>query len=135
MLLASAMPDSTVTPATYGVVVIVLLQLAQFVFAWRKDQRNSEAVKRQDLEKLRAEFRREISETEQDVEDFRKSMERKLEEMSKDSNRSRGELHEKINDVMKDTAKLLARQELFEQTLGSLGTKMDNLRDRLPSRS
>lgn len=113
MLLAQ-LPDSNPSPATFGVIVIVLLQLAQFFFAWRKDMHRENSAKKEDLAALRKELRDEI-----------KEVDGKLQAMKTESARAREELLEKINDGAVEIASVKTGQEMMNQTLSSLVPKID----------
>ena len=141
MLLAESLPSEN-TATTMGMVVIIGIQLASFIFAWRKDSRGSEAAKKEDLKTLKTELQQEIRQTDEDLKTQKAESERKLEAHKADmdrkfeahrleSDRSRSALHEKINDVSHKTAAVLKGQEVMEQTLTSLGNKLDAVRHKL----
>lgn len=126
-LLAEA-DASQVTPAMMGMVVIILMQLAQFFFAWRKDMRGTESAKKEDLATLRSELLGEIKEVSCDVDDMKKSIENKMEDSRKESSRARGDIYGQIRDGALKTAALIESTDTLKQTLISLGMKFDALR-------
>jgi hypothetical protein len=113
MLLAQL--DGT-NPATFGVVVIVLLQLAQFVFAWKKDMARENSAKKEDLTALRKEFKEEL-----------KELDDKLEAMRTSSDGWRQGLESKLGEVSNRVASLGTAQDLMNQTLIAIRTKLDKL--------
>jgi uncharacterized protein YlxW (UPF0749 family) len=128
--LADALPTEP-NATTMGMVVIICIQLAGFIFAWRKDARGSEAAKKEDLKTLKTELRAEIDEHAAELKAARADFERKLEGFRKEADRSRRELHEKINEVSLKTSTLIKGQEITEQTLNHLATKIDAMRHKL----
>lgn len=123
---ASATPTE-VTPAVMGLAVIILLQLSQFFFAWRKDMRSSEAVKKGDLVSLKTDLKHDIEAVARDVEGLKKSVEEKLEQARAESMRSTKELHDRATDSAVKTSSIIAHQDSMNQTLISLGRKVDRL--------
>jgi hypothetical protein len=131
-LLADAIPTE-VTPAVMGMAVIILLQLSQFFFALRKDMRQNDAAKKEDLTALRTELLSQISEVTDDVDALKESIEKKMEASRLESNRARTEIHDKIEKNALKTAALVEGQETIKQTLISVGTKLDQIRMSAPS--
>ena len=131
MLLAISAPSDP--NAATGMVVIILIQLATFIFAWRKDARGSEAAKKEDLKSLKTELLQAIRDTEDALEDHKKEVDRKFEAQRQEASNSRSALHEKVNEVSKTMAAVLKGQEVMEQTLTAVGLKVDNVRSKLPN--
>lgn len=125
-LLADALPE-TVTPAVMGMAVIILLQLSQFYFAWRKDMRANDQVRKEDLTELRDELMEEINEVSDDLKGFKNSTDRKMEESRKESSRARDEIHNRITESAVKLSALVAGQETMNQTLIALSNKVDRI--------
>lgn len=123
--LAAAAPE--VTPTSVGVFVLIALQLSQFLFAYKKDSRDGQAVLKSDLTDLKKELKMEISLVANDVDDLRTSVEKKMENSGKDSVTARSSLTSKIQSVELKTAALVEGQETMKQTLISQGGKLDRL--------
>ena len=124
---AAPAPDQ-VTPAMMGMVVIILMQLAQFFFAWKKDMRGTESAKKEDLAALKSEFLAAISKVEADVEEVKTALDRGAEGARTSAHNCRNEMHTRITEIALKTAELLKGMQITEQTLISLGTKFDALR-------
>lgn len=120
-------PTSPDSALFMGMLVIALLQLSQFFFAWRKDQRSSEAAKKEDLTSLRAELKKDINAVASEVDDLKESIEKKLEASRLESERARGETDKKITDNAVKTGALIEGVETLKQTMISTGTKVDLL--------
>lgn len=119
---------SEVTPAVMGLAVIILLQLSQFFFAWRKDMRQNDAVRKEDLTALRNEVMEEINEVAEQVDKLKQSVEGKMETARVESARARTEIHNRITDNALKTAALVEGQETVKQSILSLSSKMDAIR-------
>lgn len=124
-----------VTPAMMGMVVIILLQLSQFLFAWKKDMRGTESAKKEDLTvikndigSLRVEMKETIGDIADDLEHLKQSVETKMEASRVEASRSRSELYTKINEGALKTAALIEGTDTLKQSLLSLTTKVDLLR-------
>lgn len=110
------------TSATFGVIVIVLLQLAQFFFAWRKDQSREASAKKEDLAALKKELREEIN-----------KVDGKVEKMREASDEWREKIKSEIGALAVETASLATGQDLMNQTLNSLLSKFDAFASRKSS--
>ena len=123
---APALPDQ-VTPAVMGMAVIILLQLSQFFFAWRKDMRQDQAVRKEDLAALRDELMDEINDVAGDLKDFKTGTDRKMEQARTESSKARTDIHNRITESAVKLSALAAGQETMNQTLIALGNKLDAL--------
>ena len=128
-----------VTPAVYGMAVIILLQLSQFFFAWKKDQRGEQGANKGDLlelkheiTSLRTELRNDISDVSNDVEELKTSVESKMEAARMESSRSRNDLYIQINGNALKTAGLIESTDTLKQSVISLTNKVDLLRVHNP---
>ena len=110
-----------VTPAVYGMAVIILLQLSQFFFAWKKDQRGEQGANKGDLLELKHE-----------IADLRSSVESKMEAARVESSRSRNDLYIQINGNALKTAGLIESTDTLKQSVISLTNKVDLLRLHQP---
>ena len=110
-----------VTPAVYGMAVIILLQLSQFFFAWKKDQRGEQGANKGDLLELKHE-----------IADLRTSVESKMEAARVESSRSRNDLYIQINGNALKTAGLIESTDTLKQSVISLTNKVDLLRLHQP---
>jgi len=119
-----------VTPAIVGIVVLILLQLAQFFFAYRRDSHASEAAKKADLQQLRTELKNEIADVQGELDEHAEKVDRKLDAMRRDSYQARTEIHDRVTEVSQDTAKLLEASETTKQTMANLSSKLDRLIER-----
>ena len=126
---ATQSPDSNLF---MGMLVIALLQLSQFFFAWRKDQRSSEAAKKEDLATLRTELKKDIGDVAKDVDELKDSMEKKLEASRLESERARGETDRTLQATALKTATLIEGMETLKQTSIATSTKVDRLLSRHP---
>jgi hypothetical protein len=127
----ASLPDN-ITPAFFGMVVIILLQLSQFFFAWRKDMRANDSVRKQDLDNLRDDLMAEIDDVADDLKDFKTSIDRKQEEARKESSRARDEIHNRITESALKLSALVAGQETMTQTMISLSNKVDRALIKTP---
>lgn len=127
-LLATSTDPATVTPAVMGMAVIIILQLSQFYFAWRKDMRANDQVRKEDLTDLRDELMEEISDVSDDLKSFKVSTDRKMEDSRKESSRARDEIHGRITESAVKLGALVEGQQLMNQTLIALNTKVDRLK-------
>lgn len=120
-----------VNPASFGVVVIVLLQLAQFFFAWRKDTSREASVRKEDLAAVRKELRLEIKELDVKVVVIPLEIEKKLELMRRDSLDWRDGISKKLNEIevvgSSADSESKATLEYIKQQVASLNTKVDRL--------
>lgn len=115
-----------VTPTVVGLVVIVLLELSQFFFAWKKDQRASEGVRKEDLTNLKTEIMDEIEKTNDELGEIKKSFEGKLEAMRLESQRTREVMYRKINTTAETVSGIKASVENVQQTQSAQTAKIDN---------
>ena len=127
LLLAETMPPNEVTPAVMGMAVIIILQLSQFYFAWRKDMRANDQVRKEDLTGLRDELMEEISDVISDVKSFKDSTDRKMEQSRKESGVARDEIHHRITESAIKLSSLMAGQEAMSQTLIAVNNKLERL--------
>lgn len=123
-------PSSPDSALFMGMLVIALLQLSQFFFAWRKDQRSSEAAKKEDLTTLRAELKKDIGDVAADVDQLKDSLEKKLEASRLESERARGEMDKSLHATALKTATLIEGMETLKQTTISTSSKVDRLLQR-----
>jgi hypothetical protein len=123
---ASSTPDQ-VTPAVMGLAVIILLQLSQFFFAWKKDMRSDQAVRREDLTSLRDELLEEIVDITDDLKSFKTSTDIKMEASRCESIRARDEIHARITETAVKLSALVAGQEAMNQTMTAVSGKVDRL--------
>lgn len=119
-----------VTPAIMGMAVIILLQLSQFFFAWRKDMRQNDQVRKEDLTALRNEIMDEIDDISGDVADLRKSVEGKMEVARVESSKARTEIHNRITETALKTSALIAGQETLNQNLIALNNRFNMTHSR-----
>ncbi len=133
LFLADATPS--VSPAQWGVAVLILMQLGQFWFALRKDQRGNEAAKKEDLAALKKELKDEITSVKTDVDELRDSVEAKMEDARKESSVVRDKISTSIRGVELQLAGVLKGQQITEQTLNQVAHKVDVLNQRSPRRS
>ncbi len=133
LFLADTTPP--VSPAQWGVTVIILMQLGQFVFAFLKHQRGSEAAKKEDLTALKKELKDEITSVKTDVDELKDSVEKKMEDARKESSVVREKISTSIKGVEVQLAGVLKGQQITEQTLNQLSHKVDVLNQRSPRRS
>ena len=117
-----------ITPAMYGMATIILLQLSQFYFAWRKDQRGADSAWKDDIDALRDDLKASIQKVESDVHEVKKSLGRESEASRNSAHDCRNQMHTRITEIALETAALVKGQALTEQTLISLGNKVDLLR-------
>ncbi len=127
-------PLKDVGPAAFGIVVIVLLQLAQFFFAWRRDSHREAAVRKEDLAAVRKELRSEIKELDDKLTNGSKEIELKLDEMRKDAGQWRDSIstkltHIEVKGVSADST-TAATLEFIKQQVASLNTKVDKLNSK-----
>lgn len=128
--LADSPTPSTDSALFMGMLVIALLQLSQFFFAWRKDQRSSEAAKKEDLTTLRTELKKDIGEVASEVDQLKDSVEKKLEASRKESERARGETDKTLHATALKTATLIEGMETLKQTSIATSAKVDRLLQR-----
>lgn len=128
-LLADAIPNE-VTPAVMGMAVIILLQLSQFFFAWRKDQRQSQSVMKEDLTDLRDELMDEINEVSNDLKNFKTGTDQKMEQSRQESGRARTDIHNRITESAVKLSALVAGQEAMNQHMIALAGKVDRMIQR-----
>ena len=117
-----------VTPAVMGMAVIIILQLSQFYFAWRKDMRGEQSVRKEDLSALRNQIMNEIEELGGDVKDLRVSLDKRTEIQNQSAHSCRNEMHNRITHIALQTAALVEGMETTKQTLAAMGMKLDTLR-------
>jgi hypothetical protein len=125
-ILADAASES-VSPTAVGVFVLIAIQLSQFFFAYRKDQRMSEAAKKEDLTVLRTELKGDIGVVAKEVDQLKDSVELKMEASRKESERSRGETEKTLSEHAVKTARLIEGVETLKQTSIATNTKLDRL--------
>lgn len=133
LAVADAPPSSSPDSALFmGMLVIALLQLSQFFFAWRKDQRSSEAAKKEDLTSLRTELKKDIGDVAGEVDSLKESIEKKMETARLESERTRGATDQTIQSTALKTAMLMESVETLKQTAIATSTKVDRLLQRHP---
>lgn len=128
MPLAQILTEAPV--GVWGMVIIILLQLSQFIFAWKKDMRSSESVKKEDMTTLRNELLDEVQQVTDDVKDLRESFDTKMESLRKENKDSRTELYSRLNSDSNKIATLTEGVDTLKQTVTALGNKMDVQRSR-----
>jgi chromosome segregation ATPase len=111
-----------------GMVVIILLQLSQFVFAWKKDMRQNDAVRKEDLTALRQELKDEINQVSGKVDKLKQSVDARIESARAEQERHAAEAHNRITSTALQTAALMEGMEHLKQSVLSLGAKIDHLR-------
>ena len=121
-----------VNATVVGMVVIVLMQLGGFFMQTRRSWGADEAAKKKDLAAVEARMEARVKEVESDVESLGKSIEHKIELMGQNHSNSQASLHEKVNEVAKQGSALVKAQQLYEQQLSNIGTKIDTLIRRRP---
>lgn len=127
-------PFKDVGPGAFGIVVIVLLQLAQFFFAWRKDSHREAAVRKEDLAAVRRELKEEIKEVEEKMESFSIAVDVKLDAMTNSAARWRGDITTKLTHIevknVSANSTTVATLEFIKQQVASLNTKVDKLNSK-----
>lgn len=122
---------SEVNPASVGVVVIVLLQLAQFFFAWKRSNHETETVRKADLVAVRRELRVEIREVEAGMGQMRVDLEGKLDLMRRDAAKWRDGITEDLRRIeLKEgsaSSATGATLEFIKQQVSALNVKVDKL--------
>lgn len=124
--------STEVSPTAVGIFVLIALQLSQFLFAYKKDSRDGQAVLKSDLTELKKDLQAEISSVAVDVDEFKRSVETKMENSRIQSESARHGLTGKIQSVEVKSAALVEGQETMKQTLISQGSKLDRLLSRHP---
>lgn len=123
-----------VNPASFGVVVIVLLQLAQFFFAWKRSNHETETVRKTDLAAVRKELRLEIREVEAGMGEMRIDIEGKLDSMRKDAAKWREGISDDLKRIeLKEgsaSSATAATLEFIKQQVASLNVKVDKLNSK-----
>jgi len=114
-------PPTEITPAVFGMVVIILLQLAQFFFSYRKNLRADDSAWKEDVADLKVQ-----------LSSLRSSFETKMESARIESSRSRNDLYIQINGNALKTAGLVESTETLKQSVISLTNKVDLLRVTQP---
>ena len=123
MILAE-LPDS-VTPYMLGIFLMIGLQLSTFYFAWRKDQRATDNVRKADLTDLRDDLMAEIDDVADDLKSFKISQDRKMEDTRVEAARTHKEIHDRITESATNLSALMAGQEMLSQQLTAVANKLD----------
>ncbi len=119
--------ENELSPVIMGMVVIALLQLSQFFFAWKKDMRANDSVRKADLTDMRNDLMAEIDDVATDLKDYRAAQDAKMEAVRIESARARDEIHERITEIAVKQSALVAGQDTISQTLLAMSNKVDRM--------